>query len=1156
MRIGQLDLIRYGKFTDETLRFPAATQDFHVIVGPNEAGKSTIRTAVTELLFGMKLQTPLDFLHGTPDLRIGGVLESGGATLAFHRARGRSSLRTPDDDKLPDDYLAAVLDGATREFFEQMFGLDHGRLVDGGRSILDASDKLGQVLFESAAGVGRLGSVRDELDARAADLWAPRRSGSAFAVAETAFNEAVAELKAVQVRTRDWVDRKEAREAVEHEIALARTELRRLESLRSKYERVRRLAPYLKELALNEAALAELGDVVDLPPSAGAELLKAQGDLAAEQKVLEARRADLLAKRQARDAIDADTDALARAADIEALERLRATCAYHAQDLLLLGAEVDRHLSAAFDAAAQLGWPSDESALRAALPSALALKTVESLLREHGALHQALVGARHSLDERMREADQVREQLASVSTVDVPEALRAALVDARGLRNIGQREHALESEIASAERVLAGALDALGPWRQPVDALRALDVPSAARVGALLKAESERMSAVAAARDARDAAQEELERLALQERHFAENHPVVTTAEVLAARARRDRAWSDVRSGAVDLAAGAPAVDDAIRVADQLVDAQLGATQAAATLQSLRQQVETARAGVARRQAVLDDRERDLAAHRDAWAACAAAAGVPGMPLDAMTDWLARRDAVFVAQSDVERLRNERDTLRDTRTRAESALRAALRAVSRGDDAQALDTLVATAETFVQSAEKASARKESLDERAREAERGCATARSRVDQAQSAYDAWQQQWRDALADARLAASATSLAAAEGALALANTVTAELAAADAPRNRIATMRAELAALEAGARRLAEALAPEWLTIGDWLEVARRLSARLSAAMETARAIERADEAIRQADDKVADAAAAVAGAEARVYPLLQLAGVATIDEALRLAERSDRRRALRQAVDAAQQQLTRDGDGLSRAALEAEVAEYDIADVPAHLEAVKQSIEDVGKRLNALAQQQVVAEQAFGAIDGQANAALAEAKRQEALAAMSDAAEQYLEAATASRLLKWATDRYRDQKQGPMLRRAGEIFAGLTLGEFARLTVDTERTPPALYARRTSGTSVEVAGLSEGTRDQLFLALRIAALELQLGSRTALPFVADDLFINFDDTRAKAGFEALRDLSTRTQVLFLTHHDHLLPLIADVFGAQVNVIELQRQSAAA
>ncbi|KVN43715.1 chromosome segregation protein SMC [Burkholderia territorii] len=1156
MRISQLDLIKYGKFTDETLRFPSAGHDFHVIVGPNEAGKSTIRTAVSELLFGMKLQTPLDFLHATPDLRIGGVLEGSAGALAFHRARGRSSLRTPADDKLPDDYVAAVLDGATREFFEQMFGLDHGRLVDGGRSILDASDKLGQVLFESAAGVGTLGPVREELEARASELWAPRRSGSAYAQAETAFNEAVGELKAVQVRTRDWVDRKEARDAIEQEIEHARVEQRRLEALRSKLERVRRLAPYLKELTIREAELAELGTVVELPPTAYADLLKAQGDLAAEQKVLEERRADLLAKRQARDAIDPDNEALALEGDIEALDRLRAACMNHAQDLLLLGADVERHLSAAGAAAAQLGWPTDEASLRAALPTALSLKTVANLLRDHGALHQALAGARESLDERTQELAQAREQLARLSIVDVPEVLRAALADAQGFRGSVQRELTLERDIAGAERALADALDALGQWRKPVDELRALDVPSSARLGALLNEASERASAAAAARDARDGAQEEYERLELQEKHFAETHKVVTTAEVLAARARRDGAWGDIRDGEVDLATGAQAVDDAIRLADELVDAQLGATQAAATLQSLRQQVESARAVLKRRQAVMDERDRELAAHRDAWSELATTAGVPGMPLAAMGDWLAKRDAVFAAQLELDRLSRELAAIRDARTGAEAALRSALRLVSRGGDADGLAALIAIAETFVQSAEKTLAQKDSLEDRAREAERGCATARLRAGHAQAAYDAWQAQWRDALADAKLSANAVTLAAAEGALGLANAVTDALAGADAPRNRIAAIRAELAALEARARRLAEALEPEWLASGDWLEVARRLTIRVGAARETARAIDRADDAIRQADGKVADAAAAVAGADARIQPLLQLAGVASIDAALPLAERSDRQRQLRQAVEAAKEALVRDGDGLSQSAIEAEVAEQDIADVPAHLEAVKQSLDDVGKRLNALAQQQVVAQQAFGAIDGQANAAVAEAKRQEALAAMGDAAEQYLEAATASRLLKWATDRYRDQKQGPMLRRAGEIFAGLTLGEFARLTVDTERTPPALYARRTKGTSVEVAGLSEGTRDQLFLALRIAALELQLASRAALPFVADDLFINFDDARAKAGLEALRDLSTRTQVLFLTHHDHLLPLVRDVFGAQVNVVGLHREAAAA
>jgi uncharacterized protein YhaN len=208
---------------------------------------------------------------------------------------------------------------------------------------------------------------------------------------------------------------------------------------------------------------------------------------------------------------------------------------------------------------------------------------------------------------------------------------------------------------------------------------------------------------------------------------------------------------------------------------------------------------------------------------------------------------------------------------------------------------------------------------------------------------------------------------------------------------------------------------------------------------------------------------------------------------------------------------------------------------------------------VAERLNALVQRQVTHEQAFSAINGRANAANAEAMRHEALAAMGDAAEEYLAVATASRLLKWAIDRYRDQKQGPMLQRAGEVFAQLTLGEFTRLVADHEVQPPALFARRRNGKLVEVAGLSEGTRDQLFLALRIAALELHLRHASALPFIADDLFVNFDDGRARAGLQALRELSRHTQVLFLTHHEHLLPLVRDVFGADVNVCELQRSA---
>jgi uncharacterized protein YhaN len=86
-------------------------------------------------------------------------------------------------------------------------------------------------------------------------------------------------------------------------------------------------------------------------------------------------------------------------------------------------------------------------------------------------------------------------------------------------------------------------------------------------------------------------------------------------------------------------------------------------------------------------------------------------------------------------------------------------------------------------------------------------------------------------------------------------------------------------------------------------------------------------------------------------------------------------------------------------------------------------------------------------------------------------------------------------------------------------------------------------------MSEGSRDQLFLALRLAALELQADQGATMPLIADDLFINFDDQRTAAGFEVLGQLSRKMQVVFLTHHDHLVPLARQVLGPQLNVVQL-------
>ena len=73
---------------------------------------------------------------------------------------------------------------------------------------------------------------------------------------------------------------------------------------------------------------------------------------------------------------------------------------------------------------------------------------------------------------------------------------------------------------------------------------------------------------------------------------------------------------------------------------------------------------------------------------------------------------------------------------------------------------------------------------------------------------------------------------------------------------------------------------------------------------------------------------------------------------------------------------------------------------------------------------------------------------------------------------------------------------------LTRDSFERLDVGfDEKEEVRLMGVRPNGQIVPVPGLSTGTEDQLFLALRIAAVEDYLSRAVALPFVADDLFIN-------------------------------------------------------
>jgi hypothetical protein len=133
-----------------------------------------------------------------------------------------------------------------------------------------------------------------------------------------------------------------------------------------------------------------------------------------------------------------------------------------------------------------------------------------------------------------------------------------------------------------------------------------------------------------------------------------------------------------------------------------------------------------------------------------------------------------------------------------------------------------------------------------------------------------------------------------------------------------------------------------------------------------------------------------------------------------------------------------------------------------------------------------------------------------------------------------RFLEYVKEAYERQKQPETLREASEYLSELTAGRYLR--VWTRLGQNVLLVDDAKGHSLPIEVLSHGTREQLFLSLRLALVGLFARRGARLPLVLDDVLVNFDAPRAKAAIRVLHDFSKRGhQILMLTCHEHIASL---------------------
>ncbi|CAN7153559.1 AAA family ATPase [Rhizobium sp. LjRoot98] len=1141
MRLNRLDLLRYGKFTGRSLNFGDARPghaDFHLVYGPNEAGKSTLFSAFLDLLFGIERLSGYGFLHPYATMRVGGVIETGGRVHSVSRVkRNQNSLLGPDDQPLPDNLFSAALGSIDRATYQMMFSLDDDSIEKGGESILKSEGELGALLFSASSGLPDSSAILSGLKAQADAFYKPQGRKHKLAELKAELEALKDEKAAIDINAREFAALRKVRDAAaeRHDAsAKARAELR--VSLDHARDRIEAL-PILARLRGQRSELAAFADLPE-PPAAWHALLP---QLQREETTIDARLVQL----------DADIDR--RAAEVIAIERDEAVLALAGdiRDLENSGLEA-RHRTAASDMPNRL----DERAKiaadiavrvgrleRADMPDAAALilpaaiaGRLQDLAQKHAALNERLDAAlREKTLSEAENAEALKVQAALVSGGSSQGGEPAALTDM--LRTLRQndcllRQQTANRQIAALEDLLADKLATLSPASFDADSLTVISVPEEtdlaewterrATLTEQLKRLDDRIAEEAALTAGDEAKLHELTRTG----GFTADDAALTL------RQERDRAW---QAHAAQLDADSARVfENVLKKDDEAAALRLAHSQDLAQARGLSLSV------AERNGKLLAFRQQHEAAHaaiaalRSEISAAAVECGLPeNTKLNQLVAWLGRRVAALEVRNQLRTAQQDARLAVADEAKAMQRLTEVLEhgGVVKGMPAR-LEDAIAFAEHIIhdlQSAHRAHVTAAETVERAGAALRLRTAAWSAASEDMAE---WSTRWQEAIGATWLAEATTPLSPQEITPVL--TILQDLdkliqRKADLD-HRIDGMRKDQLAFATIVRTLAEKLAiavsDEPLlvvqTIRDRLAGAerqetlfRRLSDENDARIAERRALgesrERHDAQKRGMLDLFDSSSLLEVGAHLETVKarqrLRERIAEAEADLAARLGVgRADEAEMLLSAVDA-------DGLRLEMAALQArfEQAERDGAELHA-------------ERRDA--------ERALAAIGGGDAAAHIEEKRRTVLAEIEERATAYLRLRMGILAGETALRLYRERHRSAMMRRASTAFSVISGGDYVGLTTQAEKGEEFLIANAAGGGSKLARDLSKGTRFQLYLALRMAGYHEIATTRESLPFIADDIMETFDDGRAGHAFSLMAEMAGVGQVIYLTHHQHL------------------------
>ena len=1154
MKFERFSISKYGKYDALELPF-SGKSGLTVAYGPNEAGKSTCLAAIADFLFGIPHTSTHGQVYGKDAIRLSALLRlSTGEELSLCRKSGRTKTLTNSEGRIVDEaVLLSVLGPMTRDRFSALFGLDHKSLRTGGEQLLAAEGDIGRLIIEAGGGLRTLVSNIEHLRNEADRLFSTRRSGDrAFYQALDAFTAADKEFKAGLLTHDKYEDARITHQTAKSNLNSHRVAQRNLREKQLGLQRLLRVVPLLLELNQITEEMSGYWDLPSLREDFAACACEAwQKKLDAVESVTNAE--------DSKAAVEAEVGALLISDAILAAEpaiRDIATSAIHLkkqrEEKPHRQRELDEQQSKLMTLRQSIGAEANAD-LSPLLPPKTVLKRVQQLATEAIRDRSTLASLADQIEEDETAISRLTDEQKDLIAAGFDKPIGLSASDFINAVQISRKLDAARKQVTQMLDALSKRMSIIG--FSGVDELRAFSCPDAMVIQGQLDLEAtlgeelaKQLNGIAAYTATMNGAIADIERL-------KKGGEVPTEETILAARSTRSATWNTIR----DVYLGSVSAPQPLRNA---VAHEFEVHVSAADQLSDRRSVE------ANRIASLEVSEKDLAASRSALAAAAAAKAELSDKLSSSRESFAEAWARALSfEPDLGKLKSLSDTRAKLLLDAEQATSADFMAEGiQAEYAAALDS-VASAEislgVIVAPGSGISARIQTVNRKIKEHEDSYGDYRSREElirstkqrlvKRQNERSVLEVKQADQVAEWKHAVAILKLKE-DSAPDRVNEVATQWAAADGVIDSINLTKRRLKRMdedELALKNQITSLAPtlEFELPEDCVAAAEMLKTKLDGALKTSTTRNSLLPQLARLEAARNHAQADFDAAREAVMRLCEEASCAE-PELLKIAERQNASAILQKRNNQLLQTIVAAGDGIAIDTLRDSQEGRSLDTIRIDLQETESEFE----RLSGLIEEDIRAEQeseqALNCFESDDCIIRHSAERERTIAEMEVVVERYVELALATDLVAGAIDQIRNEQQDPIIVRAGELFSLASEGAFEGIETDVDhKGNPIVVGRRATGSTVSVENMSDGTRDQLFLAFRIASIEHYCAAAEPLPFIADDLLVHFDDERSVATLKLLAELGKTTQVLLFTHHRSVRDGASNILEASAEIIDL-------